>query len=747
MNRFFRRSYRMCCAAIAGAVLALPFAPSALAGEVAEAIHDLIGSSSVRERITLEDMGFEQLITLDSNAAARDIYVPVPAGIPLSRSNLVLKGRYIRGDGGRTTYTVAVDGNLVAARSPTDESGPVDIAIDVEGASRPSGFLRMGLNWTSAIGEVFCDNENITGNALQISPDSYFEYSYDPSTLKDISGVWSTLPREVTLLVSADKLDAAVYEAAWRLGVALKRADKDVKIVTIPRTGSRVDVTGLAIPSALASIPAFAALAHGGEVTLANDAEAGALLVLDASSVPRVNVAVVDGALSEGIKKALDAVRQQLVHVDAEAGPLLDALYERTNSLSEALPPNSVAVRALAHRPVIAVAPDAAGAAAGLFDKLWQRTAVSNTIVLHAVDAPAGTSDRVLIDPLNETPKSLDVVARGDWVATFDLGATLVEGKVPAGLDMFVSAAPGATATLPVASVFLNDYLLGAKQLAANGQPESISVNIPAYALRPRNSIRVQFQRQPASDRCRETPQAYPAAVHQNSVLRLSDAPKAQDFTTLIPHLAGHAAILVSDNWRLQASRTLPTVIGVASSFGVSPIKASFQLLGSAPVTPEKPFLAFDVPTTGAPDTVKVAAGRVSISDTRGKMLYDVAGMSKVAVLQALVNGKAPGLSFHTIGEIPTFENQLQLSRGDIAIAGEKGVLASVNSNGAPLLLATDGFLGGEPFSWEKLLDPTYLLRNLSWLLTVGLVTLFLILLLLARRARRRSNRKKDTAE
>ncbi len=745
MNKYIHRHYRILCASLTGSILALQGTPVAHAGEVGDAIRGLADTTSIHEKITLKDLGLEQTITLGSNAAARDIYIPVPADIPLTEPNLALKGRYIRADGGRTTYTLALDGNLVAARSPTDESGSADISIGVDGSPRASGFVRMGLNWSSTIGQALCDDERIIGNALQISPDSYLEYSYDPSAIKDISGVWSALPHKVVLLVSSDKLDAASYDAAWRLGVALERAGKSVKVVPVPQAGSRVDVTDLDVPSALVSVPAFAALANGGEITLSNEAEVGALLLLNAPLSLRANVAVVDNALSENIKKALDAVRQQLVQIDAEAGPALDALYKRTNSLSEPLPSKGVAVRTLAYRPVIAVAPDAAGAASGLFDTLWRRTAISGNVVLNTVGTPAENSDRIPLGSLNEAANSLDVTARGDWTTTFDLGATLAKGKVPASLDMLVSAAPGATDTLPVASVFLNDYLLGARQLTANGQPEDISVDIPSYALQPRNTVRVQFQRQPASDRCRETPQAYPASVQPNSTMRLTDAPKVQDFATLAPQLAGDASVLVPESWRSQATRTLPTVIEIANASGVSPAEASFRLQdSSATVTPEKPFVAFDVSIVGATEAVKVSNGRVSIADKHGKVFYDIAGMDNIAVLQAVTDGKVPGLSYHAVGEAPVFEKPFRLSRGDIAVVGAKGILASANSNGVPLYLTAEGAQGGEPFTWKKLLDPSYLLHNLSWLLTVGLVGLFVILLLLAKVARRRA--KKDQA-
>lgn len=52
---------------------------------------------------------------------------------------------------------------------------------------------------------------------------------------------------------------------------------------------------------------------------------------------------------------------------------------------------------------------------------------------------------------------------KSDWSTSFPLGSVAYDGRLPVKAVIDVSAAPGASDTAPVASLFLNDYLIGAQ--------------------------------------------------------------------------------------------------------------------------------------------------------------------------------------------------------------------------------------------------------------------------------------------
>lgn len=140
---------------------------------------------------------------------------------------------------------------------------------------------------------------------------------------------------------------------------------------------------------------------------------------------------------------------------------------------------------------------------------------------------------------------AIDVLAKSDWSTSFPLGSVAYDGRLPVKAVIDVSAAPGASDTAPVASLFLNDYLIGAQQLVANGEKQRIEARIPRYAVGSTNVLRVSFQRQPVSDRCLETPQAFPVSVLPTSHIVLEKTALDDDFSGMAARFAVNAQILV----------------------------------------------------------------------------------------------------------------------------------------------------------------------------------------------------------
>ncbi|KAG0732143.1 hypothetical protein G6F23_014611 [Rhizopus arrhizus] len=106
---------------------------------------------------------------------------------------------------------------------------------------------------------------------------------------------------------------------------------------------------------------------------------------------------------------------------------------------------------------------------------------------------------------------------------------------MPDELVMDLAAAPGASSTRPVASVFWNGILLAAKQLDADGKPERLTARVPGYALGVTNAVRVTFQRQPVSVDCNEIPQGYPVNVLPTSYVKPGKAQPDGTFVGLLP--------------------------------------------------------------------------------------------------------------------------------------------------------------------------------------------------------------------
>jgi len=265
--------------------------------------------------------------------------------------------------------------------------------------------------------------------------------------------------------------------------------------------------------SLLPSAIAFASPAGDAQHKLANAAELGALLALDAPPVSG-DVVIADAALRDQLSRALDALRSQLSS-DPDALAAFDDWSRQREPLAAATPASKeIRLAMLGRQTVITLATDAGASTAGVFDASLHHILTSpQALVPVATSLELEEGHVVHLSSLGGTADSFDVVARGDWTTNFPLNAVSSAGRMPGELVLYLAAAPGASSTRPVATVFWNGFLLAAKQLQADGHPEELKARMPGYVLGVNNTLRVSVQRQPYSANCNEVPQGYPVNV------------------------------------------------------------------------------------------------------------------------------------------------------------------------------------------------------------------------------------------
>jgi hypothetical protein len=551
----------------------------------------------------------------------------------------------------------------------------------VDGAPRPSGLVRFNIDWRTAIArENTCSDPRTPGNLLRIEPTTRFSYRYDSSAVNDLPTAWGSLPLSPLVLVAGSKLSAEAYDSAWRVGVALERAGKRPRIRAFPAVGDTVDLQGVVVPLGLRRVPAFAALAEGGKRKLKDEAEVGAVIALGQAGPLQADLVIADRATGSVLAQALDSLREQL---PADSLPAFTEWREKAlDGWGRQLAAGQVRLANVFGRPTIVIAPDAGAQAAGMFLQSWQ-LAASPSLTVNAADDPKADLAAVSLKYLGAKPGTLDVLSRSDWNAGFDMGSVVAEGRGPSTLVIDVAAAPGAARTPAVASVFLNDVLLGARELEASGRRERIVAPIPRHALSTRNNIRVSFVRQQASDRCRETPEAYPVSVLASSHLLLDKLDPGPDFSGLISRFTEGVNLLVPIGYLYDAQNTLPRVISLANSTGVSPSNAKF--IAVADVGPPRikgPFLAIDVPLKDAEASpVKLEAGRLYLASGSDKPLLDVGGLGRAGLLEVTKVGRDTGAIYRTISrDAPAMGAAMQLSHGNVAVIGVSGLRAEINT-------------------------------------------------------------------
>lgn len=710
----------------------------AMASPAGDALQRLQGDTWVTRSFALSDLGFTDAVLLNGFDAKQEFFLPVPRTLPLAEASIDFNGRYYKAEEGRTSMLLSVNGRPVFSRRIESPEGDASQVLKVDTSVRTNGFLRLGVNWLNNVAHRICEVERATGNVLSVAAETRFNYRFSSGALTSLADAWVTLPARPTLLVASRNLSKASYDTAWRIGAALEQANRRVVVKAFPVPGDTVDTTGWQVPSGLASLPAFAGLATGNaRYVLKDDAEIGALVVLGAVSATG-DIAVADGALQQQIGKALDALGAQLAG-DADGARAFTAWRNlQTVAAPGGLASHQIRLATLGARPVIAVAEDAGAQAAGVFAEVWRNILVTRQATVARADAP-DAEDRTVIRLAGfGSDASFDVVSRGDWTASLPLAAVAVNGRMPSDLVIDIAAAPGASSTRPVASVFWNNVLLSAKRLEADGRPERLDARVPGYALGLSNVVRVSVQRQPYSNDCNETPQGFPVNVLPTSYVRAGDSEPDGTFVGLLPLMSGTPVVAVPASYLADAPQSLARLIRIAVAAGVTPVRAEFAVVEQGkPFAPGRPFLALQVPVQGTEPKVQIQDAHLRINGRNAPWL-DVDGLARLSAVEVSRSNGQHGLVWQPLGEqTAAVQKAFVLNRGDIALIGADGPVSWVDSSN-PSASLPPGAGESAFYEWR---------RYLSWGVPLLSILLLVVLLVLvaAYRARRRAEQRRSS--
>lgn len=719
-------------AACAGSVASA--APGDLAGAFAQ-----LGAGRLETRsISLADLGVREPLVLRAPDANQELYLPVPVGLPVSNATLQLDAAYLRGNGGRTTFVLSLDGSPVQARNLTDAQGDGSVSIGVDGSPRASGFVRVGLQWSSVLNDAYCTDQTAIGNLWKVAPSTRLTYQFDTSAIADVRTAWSALPAKPVVLIGGGKLDANAYDVAWRLEALLMRTGASPVTQVLPAVGDTVNLGSVPVPAALQAVPAFAALAAGGQHKIADAAELGALIALAPAGAFAPNVVVADDTLRAHANAALDALRAQVAAVSSDAAGAFDAWRARAaGPLAAPLEKGEVRLAHPGGLPAVVVG-DVLGVAA--LSRTWTPIDVANRFVVRELAAApslsaGGDSDELALSLIGGTPRTLDVLTSAAWEANFDLAAVSGNGKIPRRVVLDLAAAPAADRNAQTASIFFNGVLIGAHLLDTDGRAQRVSADIPAYALATANTLRVLFQRQPAGG-CRPREQGYPAAVLPSSYLVLGQGPLGEDFTGMVVRFSHAANVLVPDAYLADPLATLPRVARLANAAGIAPTRATLQVVqGGQGAQPAGPFLAADVALDKEDGHASFDNGRMTLKGHGGSMLVDMTGLTNLGLIEVVRSGSTPGIVYRSVGATaPVLPASLQLLQGDVAIVDGSGVLKQFDTQ----------YAGGVPPVDDQ---RAWLTRHWAgWGIPTIAIVVLLVLLLGAGIARKRARARTAAA-
>ncbi len=353
-----------------------------------------------------------------------------------------------------------------------------------------------------------------------------------------------------------------------------------------------------------------------------------------------------------------------------------------TGAVAVGVGEQGAAVIEIAGLPTLALGGTEPERAARLLDSPWRGAAAVPAVAVAEARAPASTARLLPFSALRGSTAPQQA-AQASWSLDFST-RDLPRGTRPEALEVEIRAAPDPAGGRAVATLLLNEVMLGAATLSADGHAR-LALPIPERLVGIDNRIGVVLHRASASG---------PAQLMPDSAIRLGPATAAREFLALPPTYAeGVEVIIDAPGGELTAQALNPVLWALRAVIPpAAPLSVTLVEPGTAP-QPRGPFVAVtrEAPA-GTTPALRFDAGRIALSDREGRPLLALDGVQRVIAAQLIPAG--PGATPGLWVRLPTLMGPLpaaapRLDRGDIALLDRQGVaLAWSSRDSAPLVRA-----------------------------------------------------------
>lgn len=517
--------------------------------------------------LSLRDLGFDNPIRMEGPQAEQQFYFPIPEEV------IGLEGSIeITANGGQALpgiFSGRIDLGGRVARSFSRKENQFDerLTLPLDARGIRGGFTDLTVRYGVAPSATECIDPHLPGNYLQFDERrTRLTYRAPLAAVRSIRATWTTLPRQPVIWLPS-VLDVKQYIAAARVGLLLSAAGMEPEYRALPSVGSTVSVAALTAPEPLVRIPRITRLLAKPEAVLNEPADVGAwLMLLAVQDNGLLHVAIDADSLRQPFAEAIRAIEAELP----------DAMAKRVAGWQSTL----VAAPASANegnlrllpwfgQPVLAIESSNNQAAVDQLAGVWRQLAGAPLQQVEQAQMPASESETFPLSRLKALP-TLTVAEQGAWDIPFTLGA-LPPGKAPSRLALRLIASPAPVgAAEPVASVYLNAYLLRGARLTA-GESNYLTVDIPRQVLRGRNLLRIEIARGVA-EHC-QTMAAIPAQILPASRIEFAAAPKANQFGWLAGQYAHATTLVIPGRYIETPLASLPFIVRLGSALGLNPGK------------------------------------------------------------------------------------------------------------------------------------------------------------------------------
>ncbi|MGB8516630.1 MAG: hypothetical protein WCD45_01960 [Gallionella sp.] len=656
-------------------------------------------SNWVSRNVSLRDLGVTQTITFNQKNRERHFYFPIAQNVVFKDAYVDLDAVYLRQFSGFDGLTVLINGVPVNAQALAQSTLPsflrmsgidgkpvalnadpvseeIHLSIPLKNLDPASRFVDVSLSFNTQNDAERCTDVAGRGNELQLDVRSSLRYRYDRSSVMDVRSFLTTLPRRAQILLPASS-NAVQYEASLRLLMSLRGQGLEPELNRLPNLGDDVSITGLMPQAAWSGVPMFQslliAIQQHQKFHINNDADTAAWLAARIVSANLADVVVDSEALRNALIKAGEVWRDLGV-LQKLPQNVQQAVADKWGAQVKAGQSNLTLIN-LGGMQMLAVDAPNQNPAAILPNSIWAAIANGPALAVSQVNPlkVEASSHRLMIAQ-NLPVQYLQGMAR--WEINFS-AKDLPNGERPNSLQLNVISAHRAGDTPAIMSVFMNDYLLTAKDLRGDGEVTAINAFVPLYALRANNVVRIEVY-DTMQKNCASM-QSLPVQILPSSYLGLGGSRDVSEFFSLVPMLTRDSAVVIPPAYLQYAEDSLLTVSRVLQGLGMADDGFKMEMANDKEFTAHGPFVSFEVPPKNLSSLADTQLDKLVVRDKNKAVIFDSSGLGSLALAQ-VVEGQ--GVLIGRVGKAPlNLQMPLEFSNGNLSIIDSQGVKLTLNTN------------------------------------------------------------------
>lgn len=270
-----------------------PAVPAAADGGLAPALRPGTGALGrwwKTAQVRIEDLGWGDGFLLEGGTGARDLYLPVPAGIDARSAHVGLNVHF--GDSliGESTVMLSINGTprRTLRRAEAGQAGIAQVRLPLTRSDLDRDFVHVRFDYTQLADRDICFSEALAGAWTRIEPDSGLALVTGDTPPTSVRAAWSLLPREVVIAADFTSLDADEFQNLFRLASLLRAERREYRLLHVSARTALQDVPAHIVLAEPAVVDA-AARSDGPSMHVAHSGDT-ARLVLERGSPSAVKV-------------------------------------------------------------------------------------------------------------------------------------------------------------------------------------------------------------------------------------------------------------------------------------------------------------------------------------------------------------------------------------------------------------------------------------------------------------------------